>query len=77
MVARFDRDLWGEQVRAGLEAARDVAALRRRVSEDARNHVVGSAADDEEDALRRLADERLSRRFTPTWAPRSMKVAGS
>ena len=41
----------------GIEAARDVAAFRRRASEDARNNVIGSAADDEEDALRRLSDE--------------------
>jgi tetratricopeptide (TPR) repeat protein len=56
-VAPFGRDLWDEQVLAGLEAACDVAALRRRASEDARNNVAGSAADDEEDALRRLADQ--------------------
>jgi tetratricopeptide (TPR) repeat protein len=57
MVAPFGRELWDMHVLAGLEAARDVAALRRRASEDARNNVIGSAADDEEDALRRLADE--------------------
>lgn len=57
MVAPFGRELWDEQVLAGLEAARDVAALRDRASKDARNHVVGSAADDEEDTLRRLAHE--------------------
>jgi tetratricopeptide (TPR) repeat protein len=57
MVERFSRELWDLQILPGLETARDVAALRRRASEDARNNIIGSAADDEEDALRRLADE--------------------
>jgi hypothetical protein len=41
MVAPFGRELWDGHVLAGLEAARDVAALRRRASEDARNNIIG------------------------------------
>src|SRR4051812_14343283 len=59
MVAGFDERLWDDHVLTGLEAARNVAALRRRVSAEAQHGVAGSAVEDEEEALRGLADQPL------------------
>lgn len=68
MVAPFDQTLWDTRFRAGLEAARDVAALRLRREEDARVGVIGSASDDEYDALRYLARQPAFAQLRPDLA---------